>query len=141
MLKSPLIAALFVTLTAALPANAAGCRGADPALSPVTVTGVTTDAGNNVYHVSGTVTNTGSMKQASNVLQFVDIYRDREKMDNIGIPPLRPGQSYTYHWSFKRSQDAGEDTTRLHFRLRMVQPSGSSRQNCNTADDSAVVQF
>jgi len=120
---------------------AAGCSGADPALSQVVVKDVAQVGGLNEYHLSGTVTNTGTQKQASNVLQFVDIYRDREKMDNIGIPPLKPGQSYTFGWKFQRSQDAGEGTTRLHFRLRMVQPTSMGRQNCNLNNDSSVVTF
>lgn len=142
MLKTLTLAALAAVL--AMPpvhAAAAGCSGADPALSQVVVKNVTQVGGLNEYHLTGTVTNTGSQKQASNVLQFVDIYRDREKMDNIGIPPLKPGQSYTFGWKFQRSQDAGDNTTRLHFRLRMVQPASMGRENCNLNNDSSAVTF
>ena len=141
MFKPVLTAALVLACTPAALA-ASPCTGADPALTSAAVKNVTTDGGINHYTISGVVTNVGTAKQASNVLQFVDIYRDREKMDNIGIPPLKPGQSYTYSWTFDRSTGAGQGTTRLHLRLRMTNPPGGSpSQNCNADNDTRVIQF
>lgn len=141
MLKPFLAAALVLACTPAALA-ATPCAGADPALTSAAVKNVTTDGGINHYSISGVVTNTGRARQASNVLQFVDVYRDREKLDNIGIPPLKPGQSYTFSWTFDRSTEAGDGTTRLHLRLRMTNPPGGSpSQNCNADNDTRVIQF
>jgi hypothetical protein len=42
--------------------------------------------------------------------------------------------SRTRSWTFERSQDAGNNTTTLVFRIRMVQPAGDA-QNCSAGND------
>lgn len=133
------IVALFLS-TLMAPAQAAVCTGADPALHAVSVKGVSPNGGTNVYHLGGSVVNAGHRAQTSNALEFVDIFRDGEKMDSIGIPPLKPGQSYAFRWTFERSQDAGNNTTTLVFRIRMVQPAGNA-QNCSAGNDQTTVTF
>ena len=89
----------------------------------------------NVYHLAGTVTNTGKRSQTSNVLQFVDIYVNDQKLDARGIPPLRRGQSYTFGFDFQRSSVAGDGTSLFRLQLDMRQPSGSA-QDCNSNNDT-----
>lgn len=102
---------MIVHLVLAALTAAPACLGADPALISTAVKNVTNNGGLNHYHLSGTVTNVGSLKQASNTLQFVDVFLGRsQKVNSIGIPPLKPGQSYTFGWTYDRSAEAGEGT-------------------------------
>ena len=132
---------LFLAVAASLallPASvaAATCNGPNPAITSVAVKNVTANGGVNTYHLVGTVTNLGTQGQPSNTLQFVDIYADTQKHDNRGIPPLAPGQSYTFGYDWQRSSDAGNGTTTVHFRIQMKQGS-----DCNPANGSYSVTF
>jgi hypothetical protein len=131
-----LFAALFATLVAPLGASAATCGGANPAITSVVVKNVTSAGQLNTYHMVGTVTNLGGGGQASNTLQFVDIYVDGQKHNDRGIPPLAPGQSYTFGFDWSRSSDAGPGSTTVRFRIRMVQGA-----DCNPANGSNSVTF
>ncbi len=122
-------------------AVAASCAGADPAIVSVSVANVTTQGALNRYHFTGRVINLGSSAQPSNVLQFVDIYQNGIRKDDRGIPPLRPGQSYTFGYDYLRSTEAGAGTSRLTFRIRMRQPQSPSSQDCNLGNDRYVVRF
>jgi subtilase family serine protease len=130
------LAALSVLALAPPAALAVTCAGANPAITSVTVKNVTTSGGISTYHMVGTVTNLGSQAQPSNTLQFVDIYIDRQKRNDRGIPPLAPGQSYTFGFDWPRSSDAGPGTTTVHFQIRMVQGS-----DCNPANGANSVTF
>lgn len=133
---------MIVHLVLAALSAAPACVGADPALISTAVKDVTNDGGLNHYHLSGTVTNVGSLKQASNTLQFVDVFLGRsQKVNSIGIPPLKPGQSYTFGWTYDRSADAGEGTTTVHFRLRSANTTPPASQDCSAANDTAQVTF
>ena len=89
---------------------------------------------------SGTVTNTGDQKQPSNALQFVDIFTNGQRVNDRGIPPLAPGQSYTFSYVWPRSTDAGNDTTVMRFSLRMVPPS-QGNADCNPTNDTTTIRF
>jgi CARDB protein len=117
-------------------APAANCAGADPAITSVIVKNVTTSGQVNTYHMIGTVTNLGSQGQPSNTLQFVDVYVNQVKRDDRGIPPLAPGQSYTFGYDWQRSTDAGAGTTTAHFVIRMVRGS-----DCNPSNGTNSVTF
>ena len=115
------------------------CNGADPVVK-VAGTSMAGDYQINRYTISFTVTNRGTMKQASNVLQFVDIFQDDIKRDTRSIPPLKPGQIFSTTYVYPRAADAGTGTTTLTLRLNMRQPAGTAA-NCSTANDSATVTF
>lgn len=117
-------------------APAATCSGANPAITNVVVKNVTSNGLTNQYHLQGTVTNLGSQGQPSNTRQFVDIYVDRMKRDDRGIPPLAPGQSYTFGYTWVRNVNAGTGTTTAHFRIRMVQGT-----DCNSGNGTFSVTF
>ena len=120
----------------------AACGGADPAITTVAVKSVTQAGGINHYTLTGTVVNDGSQAQAKDTLQFVDIFQQPgEKLDAKGIPPLAPGQSYTFSYVMLRSAEAGNGTTTLHFQLDLHQPAPSASSNCNTANDTYSVTF
>lgn len=131
-----LSALVFAALVSPVGTSAATCAGANPAITSVVVKNVTTSGKLSSYHIVGTVTNLGSRAQPSNTLQFVDIYVDRQKRNDRGIPPLAPGRSYTFGFDWSRSSDAGQGTTTVHFQLRMVQGS-----DCNPANGSNSVTF
>lgn len=127
---------LFALVLVPLGTAAATCAGPNPAITSVAVKNVTSNGTTNEYHIVGTVTNLGSQAQPSNTLQFVDVYVDRMKRTDRGIPPLRPGQSYQFGYTWTRSSDAGTGTTTAHFRIRMA--SGS---DCNPANGVNSVTF
>jgi len=116
------------------------CHGADPAVRAVQ-TGMSADGGINHYMISISVTNRGHKKQASNVLQFVDIFENDIKRDTRSIPPLAPGQAFKTTYVYNRSADAGAGTTTLMLRLKMRQPISPGVANCSTANDNATVTF
>jgi subtilase family serine protease len=130
------LAMLFTIAFAPLGASAATCSGADPAITSAVVKTVTTSGSLNTYHLAGTVINLGSQAQPSNTLQFVDIYIDRQKRDSRGIPPLRPGQSYTFGFDWARATDAGNGTTTVHFVIDMRQGS-----DCDPGNGKYSVTF
>ncbi|HTX02642.1 MAG TPA: hypothetical protein VMD07_03090 [Candidatus Acidoferrales bacterium] len=132
---------LTVLLGTLLLAQNTACSGADPAIVSVRVASSTVQAGNTIYHLTGIVQNVGKVKQASNVLQFVDIdIGGTGKVDSRGVPPLAPGQRYTFGYDFKRSSGAGLGSSRLHFKLDFRQPSPPGSQDCNPANDEFTLR-
>lgn len=122
----------------------ATCAGADPAITSVVVKSITPEGWPNAvnrYNLVGTVVNLGRGSQASNVLQFVDIYENGNKLDSRGIPPLKAGQSYKFSYASLRSRDAGKGTAILNFRLDMRQPSPPGQEDCNASNDSSTLRF
>jgi hypothetical protein len=134
MLRVILLAIFVLGLTPPA-AFAATCSGADPAVVSATYRLAGSDGGANRYRLTIRVVNVGSTGQASNVLQFVDIYEHGTKLDAKGIPPLGAGQSYSVTYMYKRATDAGNGTARFAFQLDMRQPAGVSGQNCGAAND------
>jgi subtilase family serine protease len=134
---------LAAVLLGQLAANgaAASCAGADPAIVSAKVQNVTSNGSVNHYTLVGRVTNLGTAKQASNVLQFVDIYQNGTRLEDRGVPPLAPGQSYTFSYDWQRASDAGTGTTTMYFRLRMTSPSPPGNQDCNPGNDTKSVTF
>jgi hypothetical protein len=132
-------ALLFVAEFA--PATAAACVGPDPAIVSVAVKGMQSSGGLNHYTLSGRVVNLGSTAQASNTLQFADIYKGSTKLDSRGIPPLKAGQSYAFEYISARSAQAGAQTTTLGFRMDVREPANTGMQPCNTSNGIMMVRF
>ncbi len=120
---------LFLLAQTGTAAVAATCAGANPAVTSVSVKSVTNDGKLNNYHIVGTVTNLGSAGQPSNTLQFVDIRQYGIKLDDKGIPPLAPGQSASFSYTWQRNVEAARGTTMLNFRIRMEQGSDCNPGN------------
>ena len=108
---------LSITLAALVSPSvaSAACHGVDLGIGSVKVANVASNGSVNHYTLVGTVTNTGDQKQPSNALQFVDIFTNGQRVNDRGIPPLAPGQSYTFSYVWPRSTDAGNDTTTIRF--------------------------
>lgn len=137
-----LLVPIFLAVCSLAPgAAAAACNGADPAIVAVAVTKVSTNAGLNVYHLSGRVVNLGRAKQSSNVLQFVAIYEGDIRRDVRSIPPLKPGASFSFSYDYQRSANAGSGTTDLTFALSVRKPVPSGREDCNLANDRSQLEF
>jgi hypothetical protein len=122
-------------------AAAATCAGPDLVMTSVSVQSVAKTPFLNKYRVVGTVTNVGGATQSSNVLQFVDFNQYGDRLDDRGVPPLAPGQSYTVAYVWNRSVDAGRGTTPLTFTLRGVAPQPVALNDCNLANDSHDIRF
>jgi hypothetical protein len=118
MIRTTLLA-VFVAAQLPGAAIAASCG---PSVTAVAVHRVTPTRYLNYYHVTATVTNRGDEAQAANVLQFVDVNQYGDRLDDRGVPPLAPGQSYTITYTWKRAVDAGRWTTPLEFSIRPVAP-------------------
>jgi hypothetical protein len=128
------IAALLIFSLPAVAAHAAGCHGSDPQIVSVTVKSVETVGNVARYHLSGTVTNMGSATQASNLLQSVDIFDADDKLDTKSIPPLKPGESFSFTYISTRSSQAGKGTTQLGFQLDPLSP-------CSVGNDRYSLTF
>jgi hypothetical protein len=111
-----------------------GCAGADPAIVSVAVKNVSSDGQVKTYHLGGRVVNLGARAQASNDLYFVDVYENGIKVDSRGIPPLHPGQAYTFGYDYKRNVAAANGSTRFRFVLDWRQPVPPGSQDCNLAN-------
>jgi CARDB len=117
-------------------AAAASCDGANPVVTTVTLQSVGKTPYLNLYHLTATVTNRGNQAQAGNALQFVDIVQYGGRLDDRGVPPLGPGESYTVNYIWPRSADAGKGTSPLDFRIRSVAPMTDS---CTPGKGSAGI--
>jgi subtilase family serine protease len=132
--------AIFALLTIFATLGAApNCNGAYPSIASVVVKGVTASGALNTYHIAGTVTNSGSQPQSNNVLQSVDVYMAGQKLDSKSVPPLAPGQSYTFTYDYQRSKDAGPGSTHLRFQMDMHQPVAAGPSNCNPANGNYML--
>jgi hypothetical protein len=140
MFRFAIFALLVFGQTAAASA-AAGCAGADPAITSVAVKGMSSDGSINSYDLSGTVVNLGSVGQASDVLQFVNIYKGGVKLDSRGIPPLKPGESYTFSYASSRSKDAGNGSTVLRFAMDGGAQATPGSQDCDRANGQYMLSF
>jgi len=134
------IAVTLVLTIAATPvaAFAAGtCDGANPTVTAVSLRTVSRTSYLNLYHVTATVTNLGSQPQAGDVLQFVDVVQYGGRLDDRGVPPLAPGESYRVSYIWPRSSDAGKWTSPLDFQLRPV--AGSASSSCAARKSGAGI--
>jgi hypothetical protein len=132
------IAVTLVFAIAATPvaAFAAGsCDGANPTITSVALRNVSHTPYLNLYHVTATVTNLGSSPQPGDVLQFVDVEQYGGRLDDRGVPPLAPGESYTVNYIWPRSSQAGKWTSPLAFQLR---PVTSAPNSCAARKGAAI---
>jgi hypothetical protein len=128
------IAATLLLFLPAFTAHAASCQGSDPRIIAVVVKRVEAAGNVNRYDLSGTVTNDGATRQASNLLQSVDIFDADDKLDTKSIPPLKPGESFTFTYVSTRSSQAGKGTTQLGFQLDPISP-------CSVGNDRYLLTF
>ena len=129
---------MLAILLASAPVSAlaaANCDGPNPAVTSVALRNVSHTPHLDFYHVTATVTNLGSQAQPGDALQFVDVVQYGGRLDDRGIPPLAPGQSYTIDYTWPRSADAGKMTSPLDFRMRSVT---SSTDSCAATKAAAI---
>jgi hypothetical protein len=137
------IATLVLFAMSQIPAavSAASCAGADTAITSLKVASVSHTQYANIYHVTVTVANIGHEPQSGDVLPFVDVMYDGNRLDEGGMPPLAAGATHAYTYDFKRSNDAGANTTTLNFHVRYVRPDPPGREDCDRANDYATITF
>jgi hypothetical protein len=130
------IALLVIAQATMGTAAAATCSGVALSLTNTGVKSVSTQGNLNTFTLTGTVMNMGSQGQPSNTLQFVNVYQTDVKLNDRGIPPLAPGQSYTFTYDSQRSVQAGKGTSTIIFRLTSPPPA-----SCPAAQQSASINF
>jgi hypothetical protein len=130
---------LVALMLAQVPVAAAAgtCSGSGLAVTAVSLRGVSRTPYLHLYRVSATVTNVGNQAQTGTALQFVDVVQYGGRLDDRGVPPLAPGQSYTVTYVWPRSADAGSRTSPLDFRLRFVSPSPA--ENCSPSNGNGGI--
>ncbi len=128
------LAATMLFLLPAVAAPAVTCHGSDPQITTVAVKSVESAGNVDRYHLSGTVANLGATAQASTLLQSVDIFDADDKLDTKSIPPLKPGESFTFTYVSTRSSQAGKGTTQLGFQLDPISP-------CSVGNDRYSLTF
>ena len=97
---------------------------ANPSIVAADVQSVTTNDTLRHYVIAITVQNKGNVRQPSNLLQSVDVFQNGERVDRIGLQPLRPNQSQRVTYGFDRSTDAGDNSTHFEFTLDLNGRSG-----------------
>lgn len=128
----------LVVLLASTPVSAlaaANCDGPNPAVTSVALRTISHTPHLDFYHVTATITNLGSQAQPGDALQFVDVFQYGGRLDDRGVPPLAPGQSYTIDYTWPRSADAGKMTSPLDFRVRTVT---TSADNCSATKAAGI---
>ncbi|HET9343741.1 MAG TPA: hypothetical protein VFO25_12580 [Candidatus Eremiobacteraceae bacterium] len=106
----------MIALITSILLAAAAC--ANPSIVSTAVQSMTTDSsGLNHYTVGVTIQNVGTVRQPSDLLQSIVVEQDGERVDVIGLLPLRPRQTQHVVYSFVRSSEAGAGTTHLSFAL------------------------
>ncbi|MDQ6767216.1 MAG: hypothetical protein M3Z41_05360 [Candidatus Eremiobacteraeota bacterium] len=125
-------------LTLILAAALTGASCANPSILTAGVQSVTTNAGLNHYTLAISVRNQGNVRQPSNLLQSVDVLKDRLRVDRIGLQPLRPKQSQKVFYSFDRSDEAGAGTTEFTFTLDFNGRSGSNI-DCHGGNETLTI--
>jgi hypothetical protein len=113
------------------------CSGADPAIVGAAVKSMTRDGALNHYVVDITVTNRGSAGQPGNTLQSVEVFQDATKVDQKGLPPLKPGQTAVVEYRFVRSHLAEHNSTRLRFQIQAQGSAGATGAGCSTDDQTS----
>jgi hypothetical protein len=118
-----------------LAATLTGASCANPSIVTAAVTSVTSDGKLNHYTISITVRNQGTVRQPSNLLQSLDVFQNDQKVGQIGLQSLGPNQSQKVTYSFDRSADAGDGTTKLTFTLDLNGSSGND-VDCHQGTES-----
>ena len=132
--------ALLTTLPPSRAVRVPTCSGADPALAAVHPRLASSTPDVNRYAIDVTVANVGRLKQPANVVQSVVMYRNDVKTDAKGIPPLRPGQSYTVTFAMERASGGDVNTTDLRFTLAFSKPLPAAL-DCNRQNDSFSLEM
>jgi len=107
----------MIALISSILIAAAAC--ANPSIVSTAVQSKTTDsAGLNHYTIGVTVQNLGKARQPSDLLQSIVVEQDGERVDVIGLLPLRQRQTQHVMYSFVRSAESGSGTTSFSFALQ-----------------------
>ena len=125
----------MIALMSSILIAASSC--ANPSIVSTAVQSATTDSnGLTRYTVGITVQNLGTVRQRSDLLQSIDVDQDDQRVDVIGLLPLRPRQTQHVTYSFVRSAEAGAGSTRLMFSLDFNGKSGAD-VDCHGGTESS----
>lgn len=127
---------MIIALLAAATITTSSC--ADPSISSTGVQSATPSNGLERYTIAVVVRNDGNVRQPGDLLQSLDVTQDHQIVDRIGLQPLRPHQSEKVTYSFSRSADAGDGTTRLDFIIDENGRAGSDI-DCGEGVESTVL--
>lgn len=119
-------------------AVALGVSCANPVILSANVQSMTTSNGLNHYTIAIAVQNQGGVTQPGNLLQSIDVFQAGGRVDEIGLQPLRPGQSQKVMYRFNRSDEAGDGTTDITFTLDFNGRSGNN-VDCPSGNKSLTI--
>jgi hypothetical protein len=111
---------------------------ANPSILSAGIQSVATNGALKHYTIAITVANQGNIRQPSNLLQSVFVFQDGQKVDEIGLKPLRPKQTQKVSYSFDRAADAGAQTMDLMFTLDLNGRSGNN-VDCHAGNESFAI--
>jgi hypothetical protein len=111
---------------------------ANPSILSAGIQSVTTNGALKHYTIVITVQNKGNLRQPSNLLQSVVVLQNGQKVDRIGLQPLRPKQSQKVTYSFDRAADASVGTTDLTFTLDLNGRSGNN-VDCHAGNETLAI--
>jgi hypothetical protein len=123
-----------------LAATLAGAPCANPSIIATNVQSVANNGQLNHYTIAIEVQNVGDLEQPGNLLQSIDVFKDGQRIDRIGLQPLHPGQMQTVTFGFDRASDAGDGTTRLTFAIDLNGQSGDN-VDCHAGTETAKIRF
>jgi hypothetical protein len=106
---------LMLALTVPLVAMTGACPAGRIALAGIRSTH--TDGDVRDIDVAITVVNHTAQAQPASYLQSVEIWQDGTKVDQKGVPPLKPGASATVTYQVQRSAGGRSDSTNLRLQL------------------------
>ncbi len=111
---------------------------ANPSIVSARVQSVTSSGAVNHYTIAISVENEGTLKQPSNLLQSVIVSKDGQRLDRIGLQPLRPKQTQTVRFTFDRGTDAGSGTTDLTLTLSTNGREGND-VDCHAGQETLIL--
>lgn len=117
-----------------------GSTCANPSILSAKVQSVTPNGSLQHYTIAITVENIGQASQPKTLLQSVEVFQDRQRVDKIGLQPLKPKQRQAVTYSFDRSTDAGPGTTHLRFKLDYNGQSGNN-VDCQAGNETFVMKI
>ena len=111
---------------------------ANPSILSAGVQSVTSEGALQHYTIDITVQNKGDLRQPSNLLQSVVVLQDGQKVNQIGLQPLRPKQLQKVTYKFDRAAEAGAGTTDLTFTLDFNGRSGNN-VSCHAGSETFAI--
>jgi hypothetical protein len=132
--------ALLIAAQVAGSVPAAGCAGADPAVTSLTAQRFKKRGDVDHYVITTTLSNIGTKSQTPDITQRIELLRDGVVLAPQTVPAL--GQGVAYKLAFAVDRPAGERSQPLTVTVRYRLTTGDVAQNaCNRSNDEITKTF